>query len=70
MADLPLSLSGKTEEGIEWSVEVKESGADSFRAVVKVGSTVKAIGKFVNPVSAKNAGCQLVADTLAELTDA
>ena len=67
--DLPRILNGKTKEGVVWSVEVKESSYGDYFAVVQVGSNLKASGGHYDPIEAKQAGCQLLSDTLAEMSD-
>ena len=62
-------LTGTT-DGLPWSIQGRESVDKRYYALVQVGNTKKVTNNtYVTQEAAKDAGCQLMADTLAELLD-
>ena len=57
-------------DGFQWSIQGRKSVDNRYYALVQVGSTKKVTNNtYVTQEAAKDAGCQLMADLLAELVD-
>jgi hypothetical protein len=63
------SLHGQDKCGLAWYIDGYQRRGGAFYALVQVGSTKKLSEDFDSPGAAKEAGVQLVADTLAELVE-
>lgn len=65
MSDSVIELSGKN-EGIEWSISVYMNASMEYYSVVKVGSTLRVTSNRMLKDTARDEGCQCMADLLAE----
>lgn len=61
-------LSGEN-DGFEWQIAGHMTASGTYYALVKVGSTVKITRDCETVEGARDAGRQLLVDTLAELVD-